>query len=270
VRADLTIGEFATLTQLSVRMLRRYHEAGLLAPARVDPHTGYRYYASDQIPTAQVIHRLRELDVPLADVRAILELDDPGKRGALISDHLDRVEQSLARARSTVLSLRQLLSADRNGPGIGLCSVAARTVVAVTGDVDLGSSLTWYADAVAELDSAFSELDRTGPDGGRYANELFTQGRGIMTVYRPVRSPRATGRITIMDLPAVELAVTVHHGPHDDIAVTYGRLGAWVVDHALAVNGPIHETYLVGPRDTSESHQWRTQIGWPIFRLTAT
>lgn len=69
MRRGLSIGEFARLTRLSVRTLRRYHEAGLLAPASVDPASGYRYYAGDQIPVAHVIHRLRELDVPLADVR---------------------------------------------------------------------------------------------------------------------------------------------------------------------------------------------------------
>ena len=41
--AKLTIGEFATLTQLSVRTLRRYHQAGLLEPEAVDPFSGYRY-----------------------------------------------------------------------------------------------------------------------------------------------------------------------------------------------------------------------------------
>ena len=75
------------------------------------------------------------------------------------------------------------------------------------------------------------------------------------------------GRIIVSELPAAELAVTVHPGPHDDIDVTYGRLGAWVAGHALAVNGPVHETYLCGPRDTSVPSQWRTEIGWPIFRL---
>ena len=68
----LTIGEFSRLTHLSVRTLRRYHEAALLDPAVVDETTGYRYYSVDQIPTAQVIHRLRELDVPLSDVHLSL------------------------------------------------------------------------------------------------------------------------------------------------------------------------------------------------------
>ena len=88
-----------------------------------------------------------------------------------------------------------------------------------------------------------------------------------MTVFRPVREPRASGRISVCGLPAAELAVTVHHGPHDDIDVTYGRLGTWVTGHALAVSGPVHETYLAGPRDTCLASRWRTEIGWPIFRL---
>ena len=70
-----------------------------------------------------------------------------------------------------------------------------------------------------------------------------------------------------MTLPAVELAVTTHVGEHHDIDVTYGELGTWVVDNALAVGGPVRETYLVGPRDTAEPAAWRTEIGWPVFRV---
>ena len=68
----LTIGEFATLTHLSVRTLRRYHADGLLEPAAVDAFTNYRYYAPEQIPNAQVIHQLRRLDVPLQEIKRIL------------------------------------------------------------------------------------------------------------------------------------------------------------------------------------------------------
>ena len=64
---------------------------------------------------------------------------------------------------------------------------------------------------------------------------------------------------------ARELALTVHPGPHDDIDVTYGALGAHLAEHALLVDGPVHETYLVGPRDTADPAAWRTEIGWPVF-----
>lgn len=127
-------------------------------------------------------------------------------------------------------------------------------------------SSAWYDAAMREIESAYPPAERTGPPGGLYDNELFTAGTGRMTVFRPVREPRALEKA---ELPAVDLAVAVHEGPHDDIDVTYGRLGVWVVDHALTVDGPIHETCLVGPRGTLVGADWRTEIGWPVFRLSA-
>jgi effector-binding domain-containing protein len=45
-------------------------------------------------------------------------------------------------------------------------------------------------------------------------------------------------------------------------------LAAYVTDHALAVEGPIREYYLVGPHETADEDQWRTEIGWPIFHTS--
>ncbi|OBK80359.1 MerR family transcriptional regulator [Mycobacterium sp. 1164985.4] len=268
MRSGLTIGEFATVTHLSVRTLRRYHETKLLEPATVDPFTGYRYYSIEQIPTAQVIHRLRQLDVPLAEVRAILDTEDPQQRAEVIVGHVRRLEAELSRTRAAITSLRRLLGPEPTDLDVELRSVPAFRVAAITGLVRLDDSLAWYDDAMAELDRAFPEAERTGPPGGRYANELFTQGVGSMTVFRPVCSPRASGRIEAIDLPAAVIAITVHEGPHDDLDVTYGRLGAWVMENALTVDGPVHETYVAGPRDTADPTRWRTEIGWPVFRVT--
>ncbi|SCG38961.1 DNA-binding transcriptional regulator, MerR family [Micromonospora humi] len=268
MRRGLTIGEFATLTHLSVRTLRRYHEAGLLEPETVDPFTGYRYYATEQIPAAQVIHRLRELDVPLVEVKAILATNDPDRRSALIAGHLRRLEEALERTRGAVAALRRLLGPEDRESPVEVRSVPGGAVAGVRGDVELARAGAWYDGAMAELDAACPVGERTGPPGGQYANELFTGGVGAVVVYRPVRDPRPSGRVEVVDLPAAEFAVAVHRGPHDDIDVTYGRLGAWVVGHALAVDGPVRETYLVGPRDTDVPADWRTEIGWPVFRLS--
>ncbi|NEE36560.1 MerR family transcriptional regulator, partial [Streptomyces sp. SID7982] len=150
----LTIGEFSRLTHLSVRTLRRYHEAALLEPAVVDETTGYRYYGVDQIPTAQVIHRLRELDVPLNDVQQILRTPDPGVRAALVADHLQRLEDALDRTRAAVVSLRRLLRPDPAPIDVELRAEAARTVAAVEAVVGHRDIETWYAGAMAELEAA--------------------------------------------------------------------------------------------------------------------
>jgi DNA-binding transcriptional MerR regulator len=263
----LSIGEFSRLTHLSVRSLRRYHDAGLLAPSVVDDHSGYRYYSVEQIPIAQVIHRLRELDVPLPDVQRILRSPDPATRAALVSEHLQRLQHQLDRTRSAVAALRRLLQPEPAEIDVELREVPTTTVAAVEDDVERDHVLDWYAGAMAELDAAVPE--RTGAPGGLYDNSLFENGRGHMLVYRPTADPPRIGRVHPVTLPPVELAVTTHIGEHDDIDVSYGQLGTWVVEHTLAVAGPVRETYLVGPRDTPEPAIWRTEIGWPVFRLGA-
>ncbi|MEJ2889451.1 MerR family transcriptional regulator [Actinomycetospora aeridis] len=261
----LTIGEFSRLSHLSVRTLRRYHDAGLLEPASVDDATGYRRYGADQISTAQVIHRLRELDVPLPDVQRILRSGDPKIRATLVADHLQRLESELERTRGAVASLRRLLAPEPPPLDVELRAVPATTVAAVEDDVTVDEVLAWYAGAMAELDAVVDVP--TGPPGGLFHNELFEDGRGHALLYRPTARPPRSGRVHPVTLPAVELAVTTHVGEHDDIEVAYGELGTWVVTNALAVAGPVWETYLVGPRDTTDPSAWRTEIGWPVFHV---
>jgi DNA-binding transcriptional MerR regulator len=53
----LSIGEFARLSQLSAKALRLYDELGLVPPARVDPGSGYRFYAVEQLDRARSCRR---------------------------------------------------------------------------------------------------------------------------------------------------------------------------------------------------------------------
>ena len=101
---SLTIGDFSRATFLSVKTLRHYHRVGLLEPSDVDPGTGYRRYTSDQIPTAQVIRRFRDLDMPLDDIGSVLQAPDQTIRSQLIAAHLTRLEQGLADTQHAVAS----------------------------------------------------------------------------------------------------------------------------------------------------------------------
>jgi len=256
---------------MSVKALRHYHRVGLLEPADVDPTTGYRYYTTEQIPTAQVIRRFRQLDMPLEDISAVLAAADPQARNELIARHLDRLEDGLARTQSAVASLRELL---RSPSGSAAIEVEHRTVgacasVAIGAVVDLLDLLPWFKGALGELYAtlAAQKVPVAGPAGGIYATELFADERGQATLYVPCIDPvRPTGRVAPMVVPAAELATTVHAGSYADLDRAYGTLASYVAKHALAVDGPIREYYLVGPHNTADESLWRTQVGWPIFQ----
>jgi serine/threonine protein phosphatase PrpC len=68
----MAIGEFSGRSGLSPKRLRTYAAEGLLAPAAVDPGSGYRYYSPGQLADAQVIDALRQAGVPLAEIRSFM------------------------------------------------------------------------------------------------------------------------------------------------------------------------------------------------------
>jgi DNA-binding transcriptional MerR regulator len=72
---QMSIGEFASRSRLSAKALRLYDELGLLPPARVDVDSGYRFYEPSQLEQARLIAALRQLQVPLAEIKAILPLE---------------------------------------------------------------------------------------------------------------------------------------------------------------------------------------------------
>jgi len=70
-----TVSRLADMAGVSVRTLHYYDEIGLLQPQE-RTEAGYRLYGGDDLLRLQQILFFRELDVPLADIRLIL--DDPG------------------------------------------------------------------------------------------------------------------------------------------------------------------------------------------------
>jgi DNA-binding transcriptional MerR regulator len=267
----LSIGDFARATHASVKMLRHYHEIGLLEPADVDPDTGYRRYTPDQIPTAQVIRRFRDLDMPLDRIRAVLDAQDLDTRNRLIAEHLDTLQTSLTQTMAAVASLQTLLDAQASSEpaGVAFRHVRETPAAAISETVDIDDIGAWYRGALGELHAtlAAQAVMAAGSPGAIYANELFADERGAATVFIPcLGEPRATGRVTFTVIPAVELATIVHAGSHSDADRSYGALAAYVARHALAVEGPIREYYLCASHDTPDEAAWRTEIGWPIFR----
>jgi DNA-binding transcriptional MerR regulator len=272
VTSSLAIGDFSRATHLSIKTLRYYHRVGLLEPAEIDRQSRYRRYAIGQIPTAQVIRRFRDLDMPLEEIQAVLSAPDVVRRNELISAHLARMERDLARTQGAVAALRQLLDGPPVASSISHKSVGPEEAVAIVEVVDAGDLLPWFEGALGELYATLraQNVVPAGPSGGVFSNDLFTEERGQSTIFVPTQVPvRPVGRVRGAVVPGVELATILHSGPHTDIDRAYGSLASYVAEHALAIDGPIREYYLVGPHDTAEEPAWRTEIGWPIFPTAA-
>jgi DNA-binding transcriptional MerR regulator len=269
--ALLRIGPFARASSLSIKALRAYHEAGLLVPAEVDPQTGYRSYSVAQLTDATIIRRLRQLDLPLEAVRAVLDARDPSVTGKVLAEHGAVLEERLAATQRTITELYAALETPAVHTPVHRRHEGARVVLSVSGTV---SGAEWEP----FLDQSFSLLTETatstgavlaGPCGGCYPPLLdddVQQVEAFLPVAdAPLLSPssRSAG-VQVGELPAGEVAVLAHAGSYDELEDAYRTLGAWVAVNAEPADLPVRELYLVGPRDADDPEAFRTEICWPI------
>jgi DNA-binding transcriptional MerR regulator len=267
MRAYVTIGDFSRMTHLSVKTLRYYHRVGLLEPTDVNPDTGYRYYGVDQVTAAHTIRRLRDLEMPVDEVRAVLAAPNERARDRLLAAHLDRMQAQLAQTEAAVASLRSLLEHPATPIEVERRSVPAMAAIAISDTVGRAELGAWWTDALNEL---YASLDGDpsapdGPAGGLFDDGLFTDDRGDAVLFIPTASIAHTmGRVRPYTVPAAELAVAVHRGSFANIDQTYGALGTYVAEHGIGSAGPVRETYLAGVHDTMDTNRWRTEVCWPI------
>ena len=270
----LSIGEFSKMTHLSVKALRHYHEVGLLEPVEIDPSSGYRYYEPEQVVTAQVIRRFRDLGMPLEEVTAVLTAPDVTTRNEVIMAHLDRMHAQLEQTQASVASLRSLLEPDQDHVRVEYRTVGATHALAIAENVRAEDGVEWWMGAFDELHRVAGEMGatRAGADGALFPGEFYEEEKGDLVAYLPVTGPIdlvGSKRVQAFVVPAAELAVAVHEGPFGDIDRTYGRLGLHVATRAIGVAGPIREHYLVTVRDTPDEARHRIEVAWPVFRTAA-
>ena len=68
----------------------------------------------------------------------------------------------------------------------------------------------------------------------------------------------------------LEPAIISHPGSLSDADLSYATLGSYATRHEISIDGPLREYYLRGVADTPDQAEWRTEIGWPIFRADAS
>lgn len=106
-RRTWRIGDLARLSGVSVRTLHHYDAIGLLRPSGRTT-AGYRVYGRDELLRLQQILLYRRIDLPLAEIRRIL--DEPGFDPAdTLRDHRIEIEHQIERATTVLETIDRTL-----------------------------------------------------------------------------------------------------------------------------------------------------------------
>jgi DNA-binding transcriptional MerR regulator len=270
-----TIGDFARLGRVSVRMLRHYDAVGLLPPAHVDPSSGYRFYTVIQLQRLNRLLALKDLGLTLDQVRIVLDekLSVEQLHGMLSLRRAELRQQILAdesRLRRVEARLRAI---EREGTmptddivvkSVPSARVARLTATAASyGPEDIGPVIQpLYPELIKRLDRAGVAI--TGYGIATYEptedDQVIVQAGLTVSV-----EPSAAYDFEIVDLPALaEAATIVHRGRMDDVDVTYQAVAAWVEAHGYKQNGFARELYLnYGEGDPAD---WITELQLEITK----
>jgi DNA-binding transcriptional MerR regulator len=264
----LRIGPFSRASSLSIKALRAYHEQGLLVPAVVDPATGYRAYAASQLLDAAVLRRLRDLDVPLRQIREVLDARDPAVTGRVLAEHAHVMQRRLDETVRIVGELQRGVDAPIVHTPVHLREEPARHALMIDAHTVDGESFSAFvAGSVARLRTAAEELGAP-PDGAPcllFPQQIDDDTGESAVACLPLREPVAVARgggVRLGEIPASTVAVATHLGSYDEIVDTYRRLGRWVAEHAEPRPLDVRERYLVAPPAADD--QLHTEIHWPV------
>ena len=156
----LSIGRFARLAGLSVGALRHYDELDLLRPADIDRFTGYRRYRRGQLETARTIARLRDLEVPLDEIRDVLAMDDPAEQRRRLAAHRARIE-----ARSNRLhGLLHVLGRMSDGKDPIVTNATTTPPAATSAEVDAATHRQLGVDLYNSTWTLLEKADRTAAE----------------------------------------------------------------------------------------------------------
>ncbi len=120
-----TISTFARRVGLTPSALRFYDDCGVLRPAHVDPDSGYRYYSADQERDAALLRALRQAEVPLSDITAVLT-GDPASAREVLTAHARRLRARADTAHTAVeAALRMVEQASHGEVSVGGAELAS-------------------------------------------------------------------------------------------------------------------------------------------------
>ena len=256
------------MTRLSVKALRLYDENGLLPPAHVDPSSGYRYYDLGQANRAEAVRTLRSVDMPLDEIRAILETDDPELVHKRLVVHRERLAERLT-AQERILAYLESLIQRKEGIRPYAVEITEETPQLVAATM-IHTNLSRIGN---DIGIGFGSLMRVlgsegvAPSGAPlivYHQVIDEETNGDIEICVPVDSAfSGDAEVYRRELEGGTMATTVHRGPYQEIAPAYHTLTSWISEHGHETAGPPREIYL-NDLETVPPEELLTRVEFPI------
>ncbi|QBD76201.1 MerR family transcriptional regulator [Ktedonosporobacter rubrisoli] len=270
------IGDFAKSGKVSVKLLRRYDQIGLLPPAYTDKHTGYRYYTAEQLIRLRRIQAFRELGFTLEQITDLLKADiSPTQTRDLFRQKQAEIQQLVETQQARLSRLEaRLQQIEREGtlsPYEVMLKHIAPYAIASIREVIAPAQLS---DIFGELDEYLSYygIELSQPHSVLWHGTRSQQGRMDIEVSCVLTRPLPDSqRIAVRTLPEVPIMACVMHmcrpgNPCDACSA----IDDWSEEHGFcfAESSIAREVYL--PQEGGDNPFALTEMQIPVMRRSTT
>ena len=229
------IAEFAQLSGVSARTLRKWDAHGVFAPAWVDPASGYRGYSAAQLPELRRVLALRDLGVPLSEIASLVQGGDAREALHRRREQLEATRLEAER-RLRTLEISVAMADDPGAPDVVVRPVARELVAWLPLPVnDEAESASWY-----RLEAYVRDLGRrrASPPGSTVID-------GLDAIHVPLTRPvPARDGIGVATLPAIRAVAVLHRGDYEGLEGVQSGLRAWAAAAGFREAGPLRTLYV--------------------------
>jgi DNA-binding transcriptional MerR regulator len=253
----LSTGAFAELTRLSLKALRLYNQLDILRPLHTDPQTGYRYYGPDQLPRARMIRNMREMDMPLAEIRRVLAVADVSQAQAelVIRQYLELRTRQLEQIRTLARQFIQQLKPEANKMSleVEVKEIPTQQIISITRrhTVDgLGKQEEKDIGALFSLADDLGARTLGAPFGIYHGPVNETEDGPVETCVGVDGKVEGRGDIEVKQLEGGKAACVVITGEqchYPELLAAYDAAADWIQKNGYETTQPPREVWYTGP-----------------------
>ncbi|HDR7795256.1 TPA: MerR family transcriptional regulator [Bacillus luti] len=268
-----TIGEMAKMHNIAESTLRYYDEKGIFHPSIVDPQTNYRYYTIDQFSLLDMIKFLRQLNIPLKEIKKYMDERNPDyaldlleKQQELMLKKQRDIEYALAKMKHRIHLIKEATKVKDEQMVIKEITKRKITAIAVAPNTT-DDMFEYYIHSLQKNMKQMDDSLFSGDIGVTVSKNALIQNNFqaynsvfILLDYMPFQVHSSE------EIKAGIFACAYHHGPYEETDITYRKIMKYIDQEGYEVSGDSIEIGLIDWSVTENPEEQVTEIQIPVVK----
>ncbi|MGG0655859.1 MerR family transcriptional regulator [Rummeliibacillus pycnus] len=259
-----TTGEFAKICHVKKQTLFHYDEIGLLQP-EIKLENGYRYYSYQQYEIFIVIELLKDLNMPLKEIRNFLRNKTPDEAVHLLQNQLIQIDNKIQKLNHTKTIVKTKMQNIKEAMKVNLESISIEeidaSILLISTNI-LNASDKEYLNAVTDFIDLCNnnELYTGHPIGAILSKDQMTKKQFGNYSYLYTMMPQDFFSSSKIVKPAGTYVIGYHKGDDENIESSYIKIFEFIELHHLKMKDYSYEEYILDEISVNGEENYATKI----------